>query len=105
MKTTIRFGIAVLLLAFVVANVSLWISVANRDELSLAQAVQTYLNYYPAGLRSAGLLTLLNIACSAASLYLLIVSPPVPNRVPAVVRASMIGANALLAGWNIFTLM
>ena len=103
--TNTNFYLGLFLFGLVLTNVTLWIFVATRHSLSFADAKETYLSYFPAFLQNATLLTLLNVAFCAASLYLLIRIGESLSRFYNLIRIPVIILNTVLIAWNVFSLM
>jgi hypothetical protein len=103
--TTTNFYIGLFLAALLVANVALWVYVCIGGGLSFDAAKQTYLAHFPGFLQHPTLLTLLNVALGAASLYLLLRTGDALDRLASLIRIPVISLNTVLIAWNIFTLM
>jgi len=103
-NTNLAFTTGLLLSMMVLLNLGLWVYIATREGVSFMEAKQTYLSCFPAFLQNATLLTGLNIALCAISLYLLISIGESLGRFSGLVRIPVI-INTILIAWNMFTLM
>ncbi len=103
--TNTNFYIGLFLSALVVANVALWLYVSVGGGLSFDSARQSYLAHFPAFLQHTTLLTLLNVALGAVSLYLLLRAGDALSHLDSFIRIPVVSVNVVLIAWNIFTLM
>lgn len=100
----VAFSIGILLFVAVVADLTLWISLSTKD-ISFDQTKALYLSYFPAFLRNATILTLLTIALSSLSIYLLSRSSKLPGTGYRRVGQLLLALNFVLISWQIFSLM
>ena len=98
------FYSGLLLCVVVVANIGLWI-IVSTEEIAFEQAKALYLGHFPAFLRNATLLTLLGIALSSLSVYLLNRSQKLLGSSYQRVGQLLTVLNIILISWQVFSLM
>lgn len=101
------FYVGILLGTLALADVLLWWSIATSG-ISFVKAKDTYLNHYPSFLQSTGTITLLGIAESAVSIYLLTtarLSGMGSRGIYAIVYVLFGALNSVMILWRLFTLL
>ena len=98
------FYCGVLLCVGVVANIVLWI-ITSTKKVSFDQAAALYLNYFPSFLKNTTLLTLLGIALSSLSVFLLTRSQKTLGSGYRQISLLLTTLNIILISWQVFSLM
>lgn len=101
-RTAFLFFIAILVLLFVITDVSLWFMV-NNDSPTIEEANRQYLNHYPSSLRNSQLLTTISIVLLLFSGAVFFSATKTKSLK---IAAIMMGTVAvILLIWKIFSLM